>query len=194
MGNWSSSYYQNQLKAVSDPASGIQIDEMVQTAIGEDPLDTTQKYEDVVRKAAVQWLGPGFGGWDDALVEEWAGKLRNDPDAIHALEESLKDQKQGLFSGYDREMSYNAIVSPWREFMRNQWGTTPDEDYPLILMTGRTLYHYNVGTMTRQSAASNERQPECFVEVSEEDAAGLGVATGDKVTVSTRRGQIVVTA
>jgi len=132
MGNWSATYYQNQLKAVSDPASGIQIDEIVQTAIGEDPLDTTRKFEDVVRNMAVQWLGPGFGGWDDALVEEWAGKLRNDPDAALALEESLKDQKQGLFGGYDREMSYNAIVSPWREFMRNQWGTTPDEDDPLF--------------------------------------------------------------
>ncbi len=70
----------------------------------------------------------------------------------------------------------------------------PDDEYPLIMMTGRTLYHYNVGTMTRQSAASNERQPECFVEISPEDGAGMGVATGDKVKVTTRRGEIEVTA
>ena len=70
----------------------------------------------------------------------------------------------------------------------------PDDDYPLLLMTGRTLYHYNAGTMSRRSAASNERQPEAFVEISPEDAGALGVQTGDKVTVGTRRGEVTVTA
>ncbi|MBU0609823.1 MAG: formate dehydrogenase subunit alpha [Armatimonadetes bacterium] len=70
----------------------------------------------------------------------------------------------------------------------------PDEEYPLTLITGRTLYHYNVGTMTRRSRASAERQPECFVEISPEDAAALGVQHEDTVRVTSRRGELQVKA
>jgi len=70
----------------------------------------------------------------------------------------------------------------------------PDEEYPFTLITGRTLYHYNVGTMTRRSRASVERQPEAFVEISPEDAARLGVKHEDLVKVSTRRGEVTVKA
>ncbi len=70
----------------------------------------------------------------------------------------------------------------------------PDGEYPFVLITGRTLYHYNVGTMTRRSRASAERQPEAFVEISPEDAARLGVKHEEKVRVSTRRGVLTVNA
>jgi formate dehydrogenase alpha subunit len=70
----------------------------------------------------------------------------------------------------------------------------PDEEYPFTLITGRTLYHYNVGTMTRRNRASVERQPEAFVEMSPEDAEQLGVKHEEKVRVSTRRGEVTVKA
>lgn len=46
----------------------------------------------------------------------------------------------------------------------------PDADYPLVLTTGRVLYHYHTGTMTRKSQGLNERAPECFVEMAKSDA------------------------
>ena len=64
----------------------------------------------------------------------------------------------------------------------------------MILSTGRTLYNYNIGNMTRKTAAIEARQPENFVEVHVEDAARLGIANGDNVRVSTRRGALVVRA
>ncbi|MCX7599650.1 MAG: formate dehydrogenase subunit alpha [Armatimonadetes bacterium] len=70
----------------------------------------------------------------------------------------------------------------------------PDEEYPFTLITGRTLYHYNVGTMTRRSRASVERQPEAFVEISPQDAERLGIRHEDMVRVSTRRGEVTVRA
>ncbi len=70
----------------------------------------------------------------------------------------------------------------------------PDEDYPMILSTGRTLYNYNVGNMTRKTAAVHQRQPENFVEIHEEDADRLGIRDGDKVRVATRRGEITACA
>jgi formate dehydrogenase alpha subunit len=65
----------------------------------------------------------------------------------------------------------------------------PDADYPFILSTGRVLYHWHGGTMTRVSAL-DAIWPECTVELHPHDAARLGLATGDWVDLSSRRGTI----
>ncbi len=65
----------------------------------------------------------------------------------------------------------------------------PDEAYPFVLSTGRVLYHWHGGTMTRVSAL-NEAWPECTVELHPADATQLGLATGDWTDVSSRRGSI----
>lgn len=66
----------------------------------------------------------------------------------------------------------------------------PDDDYPLALTTGRLLYHYHTGTMTRKSEGLNERAPENFIEISAVDASNLGISNGDMTKVSSRRGQV----
>jgi formate dehydrogenase alpha subunit len=70
----------------------------------------------------------------------------------------------------------------------------PDDKYPMILSTGRTLFNYNIGNMTRKTEAIEQKQPENFVEVHLDDASRLGIRNGDKVRVSTRRGSLVVRA
>jgi predicted molibdopterin-dependent oxidoreductase YjgC len=70
----------------------------------------------------------------------------------------------------------------------------PDEEYPYILSTGRTLYHYNTGNMTQKVGAIRQKQRRNFVEVHQQDADALGVADGDDVTVATRRGELTVRA
>jgi predicted molibdopterin-dependent oxidoreductase YjgC len=65
----------------------------------------------------------------------------------------------------------------------------PDDDYPFILSTGRVLYHWHGGTLSRHSAIG-EIWPEATVEVSPVDARRLGLATGDWVEVASRRGAI----
>ena len=65
-----------------------------------------------------------------------------------------------------------------------------DHEYPLVLSTGRTLYHYNAATQTRRDAGPNAKEPECFVEVHRRDARKLGVVDGEKVNVTTRRGTV----
>jgi predicted molibdopterin-dependent oxidoreductase YjgC len=65
----------------------------------------------------------------------------------------------------------------------------PDADYPFVLSTGRVLYHWHGGTLTRASALT-EIWPECTVEMHPADAGRLGLETGDWVDVSSRRGSI----
>jgi len=70
----------------------------------------------------------------------------------------------------------------------------PDPEYPLILTTGRSLYHYHTGTMTRKVAGLNAVEPEATVEISTSDAASLNIASGNKVKVTSRRGEVIAKA
>lgn len=70
----------------------------------------------------------------------------------------------------------------------------PDEEYPLILMTGRVLYHYNTRAMTGKTPGLMEREGRSFIEINTEDAARIGIENGEKVRVSSRRGTIISTA
>lgn len=70
----------------------------------------------------------------------------------------------------------------------------PDEEYPLVLTTGRRTAHYHTGTMTRNCWGLDGVAPEEWVEINPADAASLGVAHGDYVRVTTRRGSVVVRA
>ncbi len=70
----------------------------------------------------------------------------------------------------------------------------PDNEYPLLLTTGRVLYHWHGGTMTRHSAGLDAIYPEALVEINPEDAARLGIRDGDMVKVTSRRGQVIARA
>jgi len=70
----------------------------------------------------------------------------------------------------------------------------PDDEYPLVLTTGRNLFHYHTGTMTRRCQALNQHVPEAEVEINPNLAAQLGIKNGETVRLSTRRGSIEVKA
>lgn len=64
------------------------------------------------------------------------------------------------------------------------------EEYPLIMMTGRILYHYNACAMTGKQKEINEIAPSSFIELNTQDAQKLGIANGDRVYVSSPKGTI----
>ena len=66
----------------------------------------------------------------------------------------------------------------------------PDPEWPLLLSTGRTLYHYNAATQTRRDEGVNDKQRSCFVELHPQNAVVLGVEDQQMVRVQTRRGEI----
>ncbi len=70
----------------------------------------------------------------------------------------------------------------------------PDDDYPFILTTGRILFQYHTGTMTRRSKALEAVAPEPFIEINKSDAEKLGIVESALLTVTSRRGQIDVKA
>jgi formate dehydrogenase alpha subunit len=70
----------------------------------------------------------------------------------------------------------------------------PDKDYPLVFTTGRSLYHFHTGTMTRKVEGLNVLKPEAELEINPADAAKLSVADGEMVNVISRRGKVTARA
>jgi predicted molibdopterin-dependent oxidoreductase YjgC len=66
----------------------------------------------------------------------------------------------------------------------------PDEEYPLVLTTGRVLYQYHTGTMTRRSPVLEGNAPSAYIEMNPEDAASLDLKDNEEVQASSRRGSI----
>jgi formate dehydrogenase alpha subunit len=71
---------------------------------------------------------------------------------------------------------------------------SPDKNYPLLLTTGRSLYQYHTGSMTRRVRGLNELSHENWLEINPRDARKYGVKDSKLVTVISRRGQVMAKA
>ncbi len=69
-----------------------------------------------------------------------------------------------------------------------------DHQYPFVLSTGRVLEHWHTGTMTMKARELKRAYPECFVEVNPVDAKRLGIRSGRKLKITSRRGEVVMKA
>ncbi|WP_364703473.1 formate dehydrogenase subunit alpha [Streptomyces ossamyceticus] len=72
-------------------------------------------------------------------------------------------------------------------------GERPDDDYPLILVTGRRWAHYNSGSMTRRGG-NLELDPVDFLDLHPDDARRYEVRDGEQVTVESRHGRALLVA
>lgn len=87
--------------------------------------------------------------------------------------------------------SRRAVIHPVQATFRSE---APDEDFPFILTTGRVRDQWHTMTKTGKVSKLNQHSPQAFLELHPHDAAALGVAEGDLVTVASRRGEVRVAA
>ncbi|MDX2287561.1 MAG: formate dehydrogenase subunit alpha [Hyphomicrobiaceae bacterium] len=66
----------------------------------------------------------------------------------------------------------------------------PDDDYPMVLTTGRVLEHWHTGSMTRRASKLDDLEPEAFASLHPSELRRLGLTAGDMLEVSTRRGSV----
>ncbi len=66
----------------------------------------------------------------------------------------------------------------------------PDDDFPMVMTTGRVLYHWHGGAITRRAEGLMQVYGETLIEVNPDDALRLGIAAESQVRVASRRGQI----
>lgn len=93
---------------------------------------------------------------------------------------------------------YRALAADGRAILKaaehRDVGEAPDEEHPFALTTGRVTYQFHTRTKTGRSEALDRAAPDAFAQVAAEDARRLGVADGDLLRLTSRRGQVVVAA
>ena len=123
-------------------------------------------------------LTPIYGGITYRRLEAGAQLQWPVPDKIHPgtpiLHTTQFSRGKGRFAAVDH-------IPPAEQ---------PDAEYPTILTTGRVIYHWHGGEMTRRAEGLLSVYPEALVEISLEDAQKLGVHDGDMVRVTSRRGSV----
>jgi formate dehydrogenase alpha subunit len=127
-------------------------------------------------------VSPIYGGMSFERLGSNGGLLWPCPDAEHAGTEFLHSGKftkgKGSFAAID-------FIEP---------DELPDDEYPFILSTGRLMFHYHTGTMTRRTPILASEVSTGSVEINPEDAKRLSIADGEVVRVSSRRGEIEIKA
>ena len=122
-----------QIDALSDRTSGIQVDERISTWLeGKGEVDQTRAGYAAARSLVLEWLGPVYGAIDETKLEEYASIVRNaeNPDiGADLLREELKAQRKVLFNSdiYDENLTYKQIAAPWQNYSFQFLGERIDE-------------------------------------------------------------------
>lgn len=133
-GVWTEVYALDQLKAIADPSTGIELDESINTwmegkAQGVD-VSTTKRFEAQVENLANEWLGPLYGVLTDEQKADYAAMIRNaESEEIGASNviDKFKGIRGTLFGDYDENLTYNEIATPWRNYSFQLLGQRMDE-------------------------------------------------------------------
>lgn len=124
-------------------------------------------------------VSPIYGGIHFDRIEtvglQWPCTDRNHPGTKYL-------HSEGFATGNSKGQFKSLVYKPPMEL--------PDDEYPLVLTTERSLYHYHTGTMTRRVEGLNVLRRNELVEMNPKDAAMLGIEDGDTVRVTSRRGEV----
>jgi formate dehydrogenase (NADP+) alpha subunit len=137
--------------------------------------------EDVMKEIAS--LVPSYAGISYERLEN-GGIQWPCPTADHPGTPLLHTEKFGTASGLGK-----LIPLKYRESAE-----LPDSDYPFLLTTDRSLFHYHTSTMTRKVQGLEQLNSEDHLCINYSDAGKLGIADDEMLKVSSRRGELSVKA
>jgi predicted molibdopterin-dependent oxidoreductase YjgC len=140
------------------------------------PFTTAAEVFDEIARVTPSWRGVSHA----RLAERVGGLQYPVPDATHEGTAFLFDDH---FPTPDGRAKLTAV-----EYLPPS--ELPDAEFPFFMNTGRQMYHWHTGSMTRRSTALDSRESTATVELNPHDAAELGVADGDEVAITSRRNTI----
>lgn len=139
---------------------------------------------DDVRDTVEEWLGPKFAaGWSNRAIEDWAHKIRDNENAGTQLEDELRRQRQAVLPGYDENLTYDQIATPWRSVVLDTWGERMKEDDPLFYQILKANDVETAGKLLRQEGIKRG-----VTKVQADAARSLTQAFGGQVTGVMGRG------
>jgi ferredoxin-nitrate reductase len=152
---------------------------------------TALTYDRLRQRNGIQWPVTNQAPWGtDRLYTDHV--FNTDP-------EYCEDYGHDLLTGAaNTDAAYKALEPRSRAILKAADYTSPPEppdgDFPMLLTTGRTVYHFHTRTKTGRSRELQRAAPEPWVELAPSDAKALGIAEGDWVRVETPRAHVDVRA
>lgn len=140
------------------------------------PIDAS-KIMDELARLTPKWAGVSYERLDKLKFIQWPCYDKDHPgtEIVHLGGVTLRPNHLAKLT-----------ITPWQEP-----GELPDTEYPFMLTTGRMLFHYNVGTMTRRTdVAKLSKAMEETLRIHPSDARKIGVTHGEMVNVTSRRGSV----
>lgn len=139
------------------------------------PYDSEEDIFEEIRKTTPQYAGITYQRLEKAEGLQWPCPDENHPGTpILHREKFATTHGKGVF----KPIELRSLPE------------TPDDEYPLILSTGRIIFHYHNSNMTGKSKTLDNEISESFVEINPEDALRLGFVNQDMVKIKTRHGEI----
>ncbi|MCV7074998.1 molybdopterin oxidoreductase family protein [Mycobacterium szulgai] len=152
------------------------------------PCDYTGLSYAKLRGSGIQW--PCNAEHPDGTERLYAdGKFWSAPDYCEAYGKDLITGAPLEPTEYRAMNPYGKAIIKAAEYVPPH--EQPSTDYPFVLITGRTVYHFHTRTKTARAPQLQKAAPQVWVEMSKGDARRLGIAEGDSVSVSTPRGSII---
>jgi ferredoxin-nitrate reductase len=152
------------------------------------PCDySAMSYDKLRASGGIQWpcTDAAPGGTERLYVD---GAFNTDTDYAETYGHDLRT------GAADSEDEHRAKAPGGRAFLQaapyEPSPEVPDDEFPLLLNTGRTVYHFHTRTKTGRAPQLNEAAPEVWLELSPADAETLGLAEGEIARVESRRGQV----
>lgn len=166
------------IEPIGDSKPDWQIICMIAEEMGSNNFKYTSP-EDVFNE--ISQVTPIYGGINYQRIEaeeiHWPCKTEDDK-GTRFLHEGTFSKGRGTFKSIDHK-------GP---------AETPDDQYPLWLTTGRMMFHFHTGTMTRNTPALDNEVKEAYAEINPADAKEIGISDNEKVKITSRRGEVNVKA
>ena len=182
----------------------------------EDALQTMQVARRMGMGHLFPWLAsdaPADDSWHEPMFEEYRrfGLGRGKDLASYAQLERTRGMLWPVVEGRETRYRYAAGHDPYVKkpqgvhfYKAKGYGEraavwlrpwhppaeVPDAEYPLWLCTGRVLEHWHTGSMTRRVPQLHQAVPRAYVELNRADAAELGLRSGERARLATRRGSL----
>ena len=180
---------------------------------GETMSDTLQIIEVARRMGFEKQFGYSPDGHIEEIWNEYI-QFHDNPKHRMAPYEELKRRSGVIWpfvDGKETKWRYHAATDPAAKGSHDFYGKpdgkaiiwlrpyepaaeSPSSEYPFWLNTGRVLEHWHTGSMTRRIPVLHKAVPKAYVELNDGDARDLGIRSGDKVRLVSKRGKIEMEA
>jgi len=152
--------------------------------------------QEIARRMGLDWR---YNGPADVFAEmtevmpslnniTWE-RLEREGAVTYPVDDPSKPGNEIIFTaGFPTESGRGKIV-PARVLPPDE---LPDDEYPMVLSTGRVLEHWHTGSMTRRSSVLDQIEPEAVAFMSPKDMRRMKVWPGDLIRLATRRGAVEI--